>query len=245
MAGKHFFTLIELLVVIAIIAILAALLLPALNQARDKAKSANCLNNLKSCGTRMNMYSDVYADWLPPPKVNNDGLYWAPTLAVFSTATPFPPDAEKENVAAALKSYRCPAIALQSTGKVYREQTYGENFLLFGEYKTTPVGVYRFIKRSTATQPPPEMDGLGCIMRKRPSSTVLFADTLRTDAVYKGSGALLFGGDDSWVVTIHTRAANAAMLDGSARGRTAGQLVVEHNFKGTKIADGSGNAISY
>jgi prepilin-type N-terminal cleavage/methylation domain-containing protein/prepilin-type processing-associated H-X9-DG protein len=84
------FTLIELLVVIAIIGILAAMLLPALNKAREKANAARCVSNMHQWSLAINMYNDDWNDYYP-----YDGDYNSPpcasanTYAWFNVLTPY------------------------------------------------------------------------------------------------------------------------------------------------------------
>ncbi len=104
------FTLIELLVVIAIIAILAAILLPALNSARERGRAASCINNLKQMGTATEMYMN---DWDYVPRGATWDIAWTIKIAPYMGApAPYVVDGAKKyyDKTVEIPVFRCPSM---------------------------------------------------------------------------------------------------------------------------------------
>jgi len=111
------FTLIELLIVIALIALLVALIAPALSSAKDQAKTAYCLNNLRNIGAAMHSYADANNDWIPRALDNEEAIWLFVFMPYIGS------DIKKKQDYRQVKYYQCPAFPQDNNSKNQRHNS--------------------------------------------------------------------------------------------------------------------------
>lgn len=263
---KRGFTLIELLVVIAIIAILASILMPALSSARERAKSATCINNLKEVGQAHARYADDNMGIILYQGINSSGSGSAPWVSYYCGTYPqrcreyFPKMLVRfGNIRRTAKVLLCPSIGHMAPGdgegqvpqRVYGTPVY--NYYLNATYSDNDahkVGAF-VVSRGSGSK---AYIGWDTRRMKRHSSVVLNADSAipkeksTTAAGYASwqianSETAWTNGVTGLVAARHNERANLVYADGHAATKDPYELrVSDVSFR--RYCDSKNNAIT-
>jgi prepilin-type N-terminal cleavage/methylation domain-containing protein len=198
LSQRRAFTLVELLVVIAIIGVLVALLLPAVQAAREAARRAQCSNNLKQIGIGLHNYHDTYLTF--PFGWSNRGQAWNACILPFIEQAPLwntlewaeannwdtdgtPNERACETI---IKTYRCPSAAIPQ---------HVDNQ---GIPKRVPA-CYRGVASSTADSDDPSTSAVGRYLEQTDLEGIFFGDSrINMKDVTDGTSNTLMVGECYW-----------------------------------------------
>ena len=224
---KKNFTLIELLVVIAIIAILASMLLPALNKARDRAKAANCVANLKQLGMGLNMYTSSNNDFIPPTEVMNPSGKLKPWTTLIAI---------EQGLSG--KVFACPSLSggdkyqiAKMTSKDW-QNAWNDNGGSYNGPRYTQYGLNRLIGRTDS------LGSRGKMTRAAsPSKLLLLADTYvasnLSDGFFQVWSQFQSSGDCGQIDGRHNFSSNVGFADGHVAPKITGAHVERYSYSAT------------